>query len=94
MRSADVRPHRRGRGAAVSAVGAPREPYEDCVDGVVARMVAELGPGTDPGEVESVVLGCCRDLRGVPLGAMPELVERLARLRLAGAEHGRGRHPG
>lgn len=80
----------------MSTVDVPREPFEACADGVVARLLVEFGPDVDRAHLERVVLGCCRDLRGVPLGAMPELVERLARMRVAGAvpDPGTGPDPG
>ena len=46
----------------------------------VTRLVAELN--TDVGSVRATVRGCRRDLGGVPSGALPELVERLARQRI------------
>lgn len=49
----------------------------------VARLLDELGPGTCPDTVTAVVQQACDDLRGSPTGALPELVERLARVRLA-----------
>ena len=54
-------------------------------DDAVTRLLAELGPGTCPDTVASVVREACADLRGSPAGALPELVERLARVRLAPA---------
>ena len=42
--------------------------------------LAELN--TDVGSVRATVRGCRRDLGGVPSGALPELVERLARQRI------------
>ncbi len=48
----------------------------------VQRLGAEFGElGRD--EVVVMVDRCCADLRGAPAGALPELVERLARERLA-----------
>lgn len=48
----------------------------------VTRLLAELGPGTCPEAVAAAVREACEDLRGSPVGALPELVERLARARL------------
>lgn len=48
----------------------------------VSRLLAELGPATSPEVVALVVQQACEDLRGSPVGALPELVERLARARL------------
>jgi hypothetical protein len=49
----------------------------------VTRLVEELGPGTSRDAVVAAVQQACDDLRGNPVGALPELVERLARVRLA-----------
>ncbi|ANY08521.1 three-helix bundle dimerization domain-containing protein [Pseudonocardia sp. HH130630-07] len=51
----------------------------------VARLLEELGPGTCPDAVTAAVRQACDDLRGSPVGALPELVERLARVRLSPA---------
>jgi hypothetical protein len=52
--------------------------------GVVDQLSGEFG--TVPlGVLLDVVMGCHRDLTRAPLGAVPELVERLARMRLAAA---------
>ncbi|BBG01023.1 MULTISPECIES: three-helix bundle dimerization domain-containing protein [Pseudonocardia] len=48
----------------------------------ITRLLAELGPGTSPAVVSATVREACEDLRGSPVGALPELVERLARARL------------
>ncbi|MBN9113377.1 MAG: hypothetical protein J0I34_31910 [Pseudonocardia sp.] len=60
---------------------------------VKARLIAEFGSGACAGTIDQVVDDCCRDLCGAPPGALPELVERLARQRLlegaAWREHGR-----
>ncbi|MEQ3554280.1 hypothetical protein WIS52_27765 [Pseudonocardia nematodicida] len=49
----------------------------------VARLLAELGPAGCPDAVAEIVRECFEDLRGSPAGALPELVERLARVRLS-----------
>jgi hypothetical protein len=49
----------------------------------VTRLVEELGPGTCHDAVATAVHQACEDLRGSPVGALPELVERLARVRLS-----------
>jgi hypothetical protein len=52
--------------------------------GVVDGLSQEFG--TVPlGVLLDVVMACHRDLARAPLGAVPELVERLARLRLDAA---------
>ncbi len=48
----------------------------------VARLCAEFGREISRLGVESVLRGCLADLAGNPVGAMPELSERLARQRL------------
>lgn len=47
------------------------------------RLLAEFRWQVDESEVSRVVQRCARDLAGSPAGAMPELVERSARQRLA-----------
>jgi hypothetical protein len=47
----------------------------------VARLVAEF-PGHHVAVVSATVVRCRRELDGVPPGALPELLERLARQRL------------
>ncbi|MFF0611746.1 hypothetical protein ACFYUD_24095 [Nocardia tengchongensis] len=49
----------------------------------VTRLFAELGGEVSRRQVESVLRRCLTDLAGSPVGAMPELSERLARQRLA-----------
>jgi len=49
------------------------------VDLAVARLAREFG---DPQRIVRIVRESRRDLGGSPVGAMPELVERLARVRL------------
>ena len=70
----------------MSAQCAPRtelEPDEDrgTVDDAVARLAAEF-PAHPPVIVSITVTQCRRDLDGVPPGALPEMLERLARQRL------------
>ncbi|MBN9797840.1 hypothetical protein DMP15_11240 [Pseudonocardia sp. UM4_GMWB1] len=48
----------------------------------VSRLVDELGPAISRDAVVAAVAQACDDLRGSPVGALPELVERLARVRL------------
>ncbi len=52
------------------------------VDEAVARLVEEFRPRVRPQVVGTVVASCRRDLSGVPVTALPEMVERLARTRL------------
>ncbi|MFF0634989.1 three-helix bundle dimerization domain-containing protein [Nocardia sp. NPDC004151] len=48
----------------------------------VTRLSAEFGGEVSRRQVESVLRRCLTDLAGSPVGAMPELSERLARQRL------------
>ncbi|WP_226359868.1 three-helix bundle dimerization domain-containing protein [Pseudonocardia sp. ICBG1142] len=48
----------------------------------VSRLIDELGPAVSRDDVVAAVAQACDDLRGSPVGALPELVERLARARL------------
>ena len=52
------------------------------VEQAVARLVSEFGTRLRPQVVGSVVRSSRRDLSGVPVTALPEMVERLARTRL------------
>jgi hypothetical protein len=61
----------------------PFEPVVDpSVESAVSRLGAEFGGRLSSQLVVRVVRDCRRDLGGSPIGAMPELVERLARYRL------------
>jgi hypothetical protein len=61
------------------ATDASRDPS---VDQAVARLAEEFRDRLRPQLIVRVVRNCRRDLGGSPVGAMPELVERLARYRL------------
>ena len=50
------------------------------VDLAVDRLTEELGE--QPQVIRPVVQECRQELSGAPVGALPELVERLARYRL------------
>ena len=52
------------------------------VDLAVARLAEEFADRLRPQLIVHVVRDCRRDLGGSPVGALPELVERLARYRL------------
>jgi hypothetical protein len=57
---------------------------------VTARLAAEFAADLDHRTVVAVVRTCRRRLAGVPVGSLPELLERLAREELrdvAGAVH-------
>ncbi|GAA4757041.1 hypothetical protein GCM10023328_46100 [Modestobacter marinus] len=59
---------------------APDRAVDRSVDLAVHRLAEELG--RQPQAVRPVVQECRRQLSGAPAGALPELVERLARHRL------------
>ncbi len=56
--------------------------YDVSVDQAVARLAGEFEAHLGPQTIVRVVRDCRRDLGGSPVGALPELVERLARHRL------------
>ena len=56
---------------------------DPAVEQAVDRLRGEYAGRVRPQLVVRVVRDCRRDLGGSPVGAMPELVERLARYRLA-----------
>jgi hypothetical protein len=53
------------------------------VDAAVVRLMAEFADQVRPQVIVRIVRDCRRDLGGSPVGALPELVERLARIRLS-----------
>ncbi|MGY2127332.1 three-helix bundle dimerization domain-containing protein [Blastococcus sp. SYSU DS0617] len=59
------------------------EPVDPAVEQAVDRLRGEYAGRVRPQLVVRVVRESRRDLGGSPIGAMPELVERLARIRLA-----------
>ncbi|MDP5182277.1 hypothetical protein QOZ88_06475 [Blastococcus sp. BMG 814] len=63
---------------------APRagEAVDPSVDQAVDRLRGEYAGRVRPQLVVRVVRDCRRELGGSPVGALPELVERLARYRL------------
>jgi len=54
----------------------------DSVADVTERLLFEFGGERDLAVISRMVLGCRAELAGVPEGALPELLERLARQRL------------
>jgi hypothetical protein len=52
------------------------------VESAVSRLGAEFGARLSKQVLITVVGDCRRELGGSPIGALPELVERLARYRL------------
>ncbi|NMO89473.1 three-helix bundle dimerization domain-containing protein [Actinomycetospora sp. TBRC 11914] len=54
---------------------------DESVVSAIERLTTEFA-GRSPAPIEPVVTACRRDLAGAPPGALPELVERLARQRL------------
>jgi hypothetical protein len=66
-----------------SSSGSSDEPLGDpSVESAVSRLGAEFGKRLSKQVVITVVDDCRRELGGSPIGALPELVERLARYRL------------
>ncbi|TFV52722.1 hypothetical protein [Blastococcus sp. TF02A-35] len=57
-------------------------PADDSVTAAVGRLNGEFSGRVGPQLVVRVVRDCRRELGGSPVGALPELVERLARYRL------------
>jgi hypothetical protein len=55
---------------------------DSSVNDAVARLAEEFADHLRPQMIVRVVRDCRRDLGGSPVGALPELVERLARHRL------------
>jgi hypothetical protein len=54
---------------------------DEAVASAIARLTVEFAGRSSP-PIRPVVVACRRDLAGSPPGALPELVERLARQRL------------
>ena len=67
--------------SAPSADDAPG-PLDDAVTAAVGRLSGEFADRVGAQFLVRVVCDCRRDLGGSPVGALPELVERLARYRL------------
>jgi hypothetical protein len=68
----------------MSPVASLADPTVDSsVDEAVARLAAEFSHRVRRQLIVRVVRDCRRDLGGSPVGALPELVERLARIRLS-----------
>ncbi len=71
----------------MTTVCAPRVPADESVEQAVTRLLAEeFGTLAGPQVVMGVVQTARRELAGSPVGALPELVERLARYRLHASE--------
>jgi hypothetical protein len=60
---------------------------------VTERLMLEFGAVLPLADVSHAVLQSFKDLAAAPLGALPELVERLARQRLHEAAVARGERP-
>jgi hypothetical protein len=67
--------------AAGQSVPAPRT-GDEAVTAAVGRLAPEYAGRVGPHLVVRVVRTCRQELGGSPVGALPELVERLARYRL------------
>jgi hypothetical protein len=57
-------------------------PADGSVESAVARLAEEFSEKLRPQLIVRIVRESRRDLGGSPVGALPELVERLARYRL------------
>jgi hypothetical protein len=66
----------------VVALPASAADVDPSVDQAVARLEQEYSDRLRPQLILRVVRDCRRELGGSPVGALPELVERLARYRL------------
>ena len=55
---------------------------DSAVESAISRLTAEFAGRVRPGTVRRIVRGCRGELAGTPAGALPELLERLARQRL------------
>jgi hypothetical protein len=66
----------------VPPAASPDSP-DPSVNLAVARLADEFSDRLRPQLIVRIVRDCRRDLGGSPVGAMPELVERLARYRLS-----------
>ncbi|TKJ35141.1 three-helix bundle dimerization domain-containing protein [Blastococcus sp. CCUG 61487] len=64
------------------AAGAGDQLADPAIEQAVARLHGEYAGRIDTQCVRTVVRAARRDLGGSPVGALPELVERLARYRL------------
>ena len=60
-------------------------PFDPVVEEAVHRLAVEFAGRTSPAVVRAHVQQGHRELSGEPAGAMPELVERLARIRILDA---------
>jgi hypothetical protein len=68
-------------------------PGEVSVADVTERLMLEFGAVLPLADVSHAVLQSFKDLAAAPIGALPELVERLARQRLHEAAVARGERP-
>jgi hypothetical protein len=59
--------------------------HDDPIDAAVTRLAAEFRDRLGPQYIRTIVQLARADLSGVPAGAVPEMVERLARHRLTSA---------
>jgi hypothetical protein len=67
---------------ALPAADLPAASADRSVEAAVARLAAEFSEKLRPQLIVRIVRESRRDLGGSPVGALPELVERLARFRL------------
>jgi hypothetical protein len=67
----------------MTALANPTSGHDDSYADIVERMFREYEGVLDLPTITQIVNGCRHDLQGTPVGALPELTERLARHRLA-----------
>ena len=80
-RSGSAEPSRPGLSSEPAAAERAVAAGEGVAD-VTERLLAEFGTERDLATIAAVVLGCRAELAAVSSGALPELLERLARQRL------------
>ena len=77
-----TRPIRDAAGASIPRPRVRSATGDEAVIAAVRRLAPEYSGRVGPQLVVQVVRTCRRELGGSPVGALPELVERLARYRL------------
>ncbi|MCU1664388.1 MAG: hypothetical protein QOI36_1446 [Pseudonocardiales bacterium] len=65
-----------------AAIGSGTAPEDPALANTTDRLIVEFRGEVDVAAIGRVVLSCREELRGAPAGALPELIERLARQRL------------
>jgi hypothetical protein len=65
-----------------AAIGSRTASQDRVLAEITDRLMAEFDPQVDLTTLNRVVYGCRDELRGAPVAALPELIERLARQRM------------